>query len=68
MENEANDMKIDPSRRAHEDATGAPKTGTGSHSRLNKIADEAAGRGMARQHRDDQGVITESDPHGTNTP
>ena len=58
------DTKKDPARPAHPDTT---STSTGSNSRLNKMANEMAGRGMERQRKDEEGkdVIVESDPHGS---
>jgi hypothetical protein len=57
------DTKKDPARPAHPDTHSKP---TGEHNRLNKMANEMAGRGMERQRKDEEGkdVIVESDPHG----
>ena len=59
------DTKKDASRPAHPDTT---SSATGEHSRLNKMANEMAGRGKERQRKDEEGkdVIVESDPHGSN--
>jgi hypothetical protein len=59
------DTKKDAARPAHPDTT---STSTGEHSRLNKIANDMAGRGMERQRKDEEGkdVIVQSDPHGSN--
>ncbi len=68
MQNPVDNLK-DLSRPSHEDATKGSDSGTNekeSHHRINQIANEMADRGLRREHRDDQGVITESDPHGTN--
>jgi hypothetical protein len=62
------DTKKDVARPAHPD-THAKSTGVkDSHDRLNKIADEMAGRGLERQRKDEEGkdIIVESDPHGHN--
>jgi hypothetical protein len=58
------DTKKDAARPAHPDTT---STSTGENSRLNKMANEMAGRGMERQRKDEEGkdVIVESDPHGS---
>ncbi len=58
------DTKKDVARPAHPDTT---STSTGEHSRLNKMANEMAGRGKERQRKDEGGkdVIVESDPHGS---
>ena len=58
------DTKKDPARPAHPDTH---SRATGENSRLNKMANEMAGRGMERQRKDEEGkdVIVESDPHGS---
>jgi hypothetical protein len=58
------DTKKDAARPAHPDTT---TTSTGANSRLNKMANEMAGRGKERQRKDEEGkdVIVESDPHGS---
>jgi hypothetical protein len=58
------DTKKDVARPAHPDTT---TTSTGESSRLNKMANDMAGRGMERQRKDEEGkdVIVESDPHGS---
>jgi hypothetical protein len=58
------DTKKDAARPAHPDTT---STSTGERSRLNKMANDMAGRGMERQRKDEEGkdVIVESDPHGS---
>jgi hypothetical protein len=61
------DTKKDVARPAHPD-THAKSTGEkGSHDRLNKIANEVAGRGLERQRKDEEGkdTIIQSDPHGS---
>jgi hypothetical protein len=61
------DTKKDVARPAHPD-THAKSTGEkGSHDRLNKIANEVAGRGLERQRKDEEGkdTIVQSDPHGS---
>lgn len=58
----------DPARPAHEDADDSILKDTSEgHSKLNKIAGEAAGRGLERQRKDEEGrdTIVQSDPHGT---
>jgi hypothetical protein len=61
------DTKKDVARPAHPDTH---SKATGEHSandRLNKMADNMAGRGLERQRKDEEGkdVIVESDPHGS---
>jgi hypothetical protein len=58
------DTKKDAARPAHPDTT---STATGEDSRLNKMANQMAGRGKERQRKDEEGkdVIVESDPHGS---
>jgi hypothetical protein len=58
------DTKKDVARPAHPDTT---TTSTSESSRLNKMANDMAGRGMERQRKDEEGkdVIVESDPHGS---
>jgi hypothetical protein len=61
------DTKKDVARPAHPD-THAKSTGErGSHDRMNKVANEVAGRGLERQRKDEEGkdVIVQSDPHGS---
>jgi hypothetical protein len=61
------DTKKDVARPAHPD-THSKSTGEhGSHDRMNKIANEVAGRGLERQRKDEEGkdVIVQSDPHGS---
>jgi hypothetical protein len=61
------DTKTDVARPAHPD-THSKSTGDRSeHDRINRIADEMAGRGLERQRKDEEGkdVIVESDPHGS---
>lgn len=67
MQHIVNDTKKDVARPAHPD-THQKATGThGAHDRLNKMANEVAGRGMERQRKDEEGrdTIVQSDPHGT---
>jgi hypothetical protein len=61
------DTKKDVARPAHPD-THSKSTGDRSErDRINRIADEMAGRGLERQRKDEEGkdVIVESDPHGS---
>jgi hypothetical protein len=62
------DTKKDVARPAHPDTHAKSTPDRNSHDRLNRIADEMAGRGMERQRKDEEGkdVIVESDPHGHN--
>lgn len=60
------DTKKDVNRPAHPD-TNAKSTGDRSElDRLNRMADEVAGRGKERQRKDEEGrdTIVQSDPHG----
>jgi hypothetical protein len=61
------DTKKDVARPAHPD-THSKSTGERSgHDRMNKVANEVAGRGMERQRKDEEGkdTIVQSDPHGS---
>ena len=62
------DTKKDVARPAHPDTHDYVNPGARRRARLNKIADEMAGRGLERQRKDEEGrdVIVESDPHGSN--
>ena len=61
------DTKKDVARPAHPDTHANRLAEHRSHDRLNKMANEMAGRGMERQRKDEEGkdVIVESDPHGS---
>jgi hypothetical protein len=62
------DTKKDVARPAHPDTHGKSTGDSGSHDRLNRMADNMAGRGLERERKDEEGrdVIVESDPHGSN--
>lgn len=62
------DTKKDAARPAHPDTHAKSTPDRGSHDRLNRMADEMAGRGLERERKDEEGkdVIVESDPHGSN--
>jgi len=64
MQSIVKDTKKDAARPAHPDTT---TTSTGENGRLNKMANDMAGRGKERQRKDEEGkdVIVESDPHGS---
>lgn len=61
------DTKKDIARPAHPDTTSSSTGEQGSHRRLNKMANEVAGRGLERQRKDEEGkdTIVQSDPHGS---
>jgi hypothetical protein len=66
MQHIVKDTKKDVARPAHPD-THAKSTGVkDSHDRLNKVANEVAGRAMERQRKDEEGkdTIDQSDPPG----
>lgn len=62
------DTKKDVARPAHPDTHAKSGPDRSAHDRMNRIADEMAGRGLERQRKDEEGkdVIVESDPHGSN--
>jgi hypothetical protein len=62
------DTKKDAARPAHPDTHTKSTPDRSSHDRLNRMADEMAGRGLERERKDEEGkdVIVESDPHGSN--
>ena len=49
------DTKKDAARPAHVDTTSKVTGEEGSHDRLNKIANDVAGRGLERQRKDEEG-------------
>ena len=61
------DTKKDVARPAHPDTHAKSTPDQGSHDRLNRIANEVAGRGMERQRKDEEGkdTIVQRDPHGS---
>jgi hypothetical protein len=61
------DTKKDVARLAHPDTHSKSTGERGKDDRLNKMADNVAGRGLERQRKDEEGkdVIVESDPHGS---
>jgi hypothetical protein len=61
------DTKKDVNRPAHPDTHGKSTGDRSGRDRLNRMADEVAGRGMERQRKDEEGrdTIIQSDPHGT---
>lgn len=66
MESQVNDLKKDPARSSHEDATRTSEKDERSQDRgINRIANEMADRGLSRERRDDQGPMVESDGHGS---
>ena len=60
------DTKKDVARPAHPDTHAKSTADRNARDRVNKVADEMAGRGLERQHRDEEGVIADSDPHSGN--
>lgn len=61
------DTKKDVNRPAHPDTHAKSNPDRSGHDRLNRMADEVAGRGLERQRKDEEGrdTIIQSDPHGT---
>ena len=61
------DTKKDVNRPAHPDTHGKSTGDRSERDRLNRMADEVAGRGKERQRKDEEGrdTIIQSDPHGT---
>ena len=61
------DTKKDLARPAHPDTHAKSTPDRSEDERINRIADEMAGRGLERQRKDEEGrdVIVESDPHGS---
>jgi hypothetical protein len=61
------DTKKDVNRPAHPDTHAKSNADRNERDRLNRVADEVAGRGMERQRKDEEGrdTIVQSDPHGT---
>jgi hypothetical protein len=61
------DTKKDVARPAHPDTHAKSTPYRGERDRINRIADEMAGRGLERERKDEEGkdVIVESDPHGS---
>ena len=62
------DTKKDVASPAHPDTHAKSTPDRNERDRINRIADEMAGRGLERQRKDEEGrdVIVESDPHGSN--
>jgi hypothetical protein len=62
------DTKKDVARPAHPDTHAKSNPDRSERDRINRIADEMAGRGLERERKDEEGkdVIVESDPHGSN--
>ena len=62
----ARDTKKDVNRPAHPDTHGKSTGDRSERDRLNRMADEVAGRGKERQRKDEEGrdTIVQSDPHG----
>jgi hypothetical protein len=60
------DTKKDVARPAHPDTHAKSTPDRGKHDRLNRMADEVAGRGLVRERKDEEGrdTIVQSDPHG----
>jgi hypothetical protein len=60
------DTKKDVARPAHPDTHAKSTADRSKHDRLNRMANEVAGRGMERQRKDEEGrdTIVQSDPHG----
>jgi hypothetical protein len=50
-----NDPKKDPVRKAHEDTDEKATGETTSDERINRIANKAAGKGLERERKDDEG-------------
>jgi hypothetical protein len=61
------DTKKDVARPAHPDTHAKSTADSGKHDRLNRMANEVAGRGLERQRKDEEGkdTIVQSDPHGS---
>jgi hypothetical protein len=61
------DTKKDVARPAHPDTHAKSTPDRGERDRINRIADEMAGRGLERERKDEEGkdVIVETDPHGS---
>ena len=61
------DTKKDVARPEHPDTHAKSTPDRNERDRINRIADEMAGRGLERQRKDEEGrdVIVESDPHGS---
>ena len=61
------DTKKDVARPAHPDTHTKSTPDRNERDRINRIADEMAGRGLERQRKDEEGrdVIVQSDPHGS---
>ena len=63
MQPTVKDTKKDAARPSHPD-THSKETGERTErERINKVADEAASRGLERQRRNDRDIISDSDPH-----
>ena len=61
------DTKKDVARPAHPDTHAKSTPDRSEHDRINRIANEMAGRGLERERKDEEGkdVIVNSDPHGS---
>jgi hypothetical protein len=61
------DTKKDVARPVHPDTHAKSTPDRSERDRINRIADEMAGRGLERECKDEEGkdVIVESDPHGS---
>jgi hypothetical protein len=62
------DTKKEVARPAHPDTHAKSTPDRSERDRINRIADEMAGRGLERERKVEEGrdVIVESDPHGSN--
>lgn len=61
------DTKKDVARPAHPDTHAKSTPDRSERDRINRIANEMAGRGLERERKDEEGkdIIVNSDPHGT---
>ncbi|HEX4581515.1 MAG TPA: hypothetical protein VH139_05615 [Acidobacteriaceae bacterium] len=61
------DTKKDVARPAHPDTHAKSTPDRSERGRINRIANEMAGRGLERERKDEEGkdIIVNSDPHGT---
>jgi hypothetical protein len=60
------DTKKDVARPAHPDTHTKSTPDRTARDRMNRVADEMAGRGLERERKDEEGrdTIVQSDPHG----
>jgi hypothetical protein len=61
------DTKKDVARPAHPDTHAKSTQDRNERDRINRIANEMAGRGLERERKDEEGkdIIVNSDPHGS---